>query len=157
MAHATTLPVMAGLSLVGAALGVHLGQSTVAEINPAHFGDPETYFHTDLVPHRSGGEWAQVQAAEYQQAQSGEGLGTGCVRCRDYPEEYYPRHEPVVETYSTGWVTVPAEPVELVVVEPAPDPAWERVERYASYPVSAEEAEAAIVEAPAEEAFAAAD
>jgi hypothetical protein len=157
MAYATTLPVLAGLSLLGAAVGVHLGRSAIAEINPAYFSSPETRFHADLAPHRSS-DWAQVQAAEYEAAQQVDGLGDGCVNCRDYPEEYYPRHEPAADGYADGWsASAAAEPVEVVFVETAPDPAWQQVERYAGYAVSADEAEPEVVYAPAEEVYAAAD
>ena len=163
MAYATTLPVLAGLSLLGAAVGVHLGRSAIAEINPAYFSEPETRFHADLAPHRDA-DWAQVQAAEYQQAQASDGLGDGCVNCRAYPEEYYPRPEPAVDGYADGWAaSAAAQPVEIVFVEQAPDPARQQIERYASYPVSAREAQGATdapaeeAEAPAEETYAAAD
>ncbi len=163
MAYATTLPVLAGLSLLGTAVGVHLGRSAIAEINPAYFSEPETRFHADLAPYRSA-DWAQVQAAEYQQAQMVDGLGDGCINCRDYPEEYYPRREPAADGYADGWAaSIPEEPVEIVFVEQEPDPARQRIEHYASYPVSAEEAQAATyapaeeAEATAEEAYAAAE
>ena len=41
MPATTTLPIMAGLSILGAALGVSLGRSAIAEINPAYFSEPE--------------------------------------------------------------------------------------------------------------------
>jgi hypothetical protein len=155
MAYATTLPVLAGLSLLGTAVGVHLGRSAIAEINPAYFSEPEERFHADLSPYRSA-DWAQVQAAEYESAQQAVGLGSGCVGCRDYPEEYYPRPESAVDGYVVT-AGAPPVPVEIVYVEQAPDPARQRVERYASYPVSAEEAEAQLVQVPPEEVHAATD
>jgi hypothetical protein len=98
MPATTTLPVLAGLSILGAALGVNLGRSAVAEINPAYYQEPEEHFHADLVPYRSP-DWAQAQAAGYQAAQQpvviGD-LGSGCIGCRDYPVEYYPKHDPAV-------------------------------------------------------------
>lgn len=138
MPRSTTLPIMAGLSIVGAALGVTLGRSAIAEIDPAYFADPEVPFHADLAPYRSP-DWAQVQAAEYRQVTSAEGLGTGCVGCGDYPIEYVPRPDPAVASY--GWAAA-AEPLEEVTYEaPERDPEMERVQLYASYPVSAEEAQ----------------
>ena len=139
MTHPTRLPILAGLAIVGTALSVHLGRSAIAEIDPAYFRDPEVPFHADLVPHR-GPDWAQVQVREYQQAGLNDGLGDGCVGCRDYPEEYVPQPDPAVEGDGGGWAAGSAQPAEAVFVEePARESRWERVERYASYPVSAEE------------------
>jgi hypothetical protein len=156
MPATTTLPIMAGLAILGAAAGVNLGQSAVAEINPAYFSDPEDSFHSDLVPYRSP-DWAQVQAAEYRAAQQpvlvGD-LGSGCIGCRDYPVEYVPRHDPAVDGYQDGYAaSAPAAaPAQIYIVEaPAADPARERIQAYASYPVSSDERPAHVAEAPAEE------
>src|SRR5687768_17534201 len=150
MPVSTTLPIMAGLSILGAALGITLGKSAIAEINPAYFSEPEDDFHADLVPYRSP-DWAQVHQAEYRAAQQpvivGE-LGSGCVGCRTYPVEYYPRHDPEVDRYVEGGLLRAPEPTQVVVVQQAaaPDPARERIALYASYPVSSEEAPAAPAE-----------
>jgi hypothetical protein len=164
MPATTTLPIMAGLAILGAALGVNLGRSAISEINPAYFSDPEDAFHSDLVPYRSP-DWAQVQAAEYRAAQQpvlvGE-LGSGCIGCRDYPVEYVPRHDPAVDGYQDSYSASAPQPAQIVVVETpaAPDPARERIQLYASYPVSSGEqpapaAESAAAAAPVEEAAAA--
>ncbi len=152
MPVSTTLPVMAGLSILGAALGITLGKSAIAEINPAYFNEAEDEFHADLVPYRSP-DWAQVHKAEYRAAQQpaivGE-LGSGCVGCRDYPVEYIPQHDPAVDRYADGELLRAPEPT-VVTVAQAPDPDRERVQRYASYPVSSEERPAEVAEAPVEE------
>jgi hypothetical protein len=155
MPVSTTLPIMAGLSILGAALGVTLGKSAIAEINPAYFNEAEDSFHADLVPYRSP-DWAQVQQAEYRAAQQpvvvGE-LGSGCVGCGNYPVEYVPRHDPAADGYEDGYG---ASAAQVVVVEtPAgPDPARERIQLYSSYPVSLDETSVAAPEqapaAPAE-------
>jgi hypothetical protein len=144
MPATTTLPIMAGLTIAGAALGISLGQSAVAEINPAYFTEAEDSFHSDLVPYRSP-DWAQVQAAEYRAAQQpvviGD-LGSGCIGCRDYPVEYVPRHDPAVDGYEDGYAASASQPAQIVIVETpaaAPDPARERIQAYASYPVSSDE------------------
>jgi len=158
MPVSTTLPIMAGLAILGAALGVSLGKSAISEINPAYFSDPEDSFHADLAPYRSP-DWAQVQAAEYRAAQQpvvvGE-LGSGCIGCRDYPVEYYPRHDPAVDGYQDGYSASAPQPAQIVIVETpaAPDPALERVALYASYPVTSGEQPAPPAPAPAEEAAA---
>jgi len=160
MPVSTTLPVIAGLSILGAAFGITLGKSAIAEINPAYFDESADDFHADLVPYRSP-DWAQVHAAEYRAAQQpvivGE-LGTGCIGCRDYPVEYYPRHDPVVDRYVEGGAYVedgllraPEPTVVTVAAEaPAPDPVRERIQAYSSYPVSAEEKPVEVAEAPVE-------
>lgn len=155
MPATTTLPTLAGLAILGAALGVSLGQSAISEINPAYFSDPEDSFHSDLVPYRSP-DWAQVQAAGYPAAQQpvlvGE-LGSGCIGCRDYPVHYVPVHDPAVDGYGDGYAASAPEPAQIVIVETpaAADPARERIQAYASYPVSEEERPAQAAEAPAEQ------
>jgi hypothetical protein len=154
MPVSTTLPIMAGLSILGAALGVTLGKSAIAEINPLYFNEAEDDFHADLVPYRSP-DWAQVHQAEYRAAQQpvivGE-LGSGCIGCRTYPVEYVPRHDPAVDYYADGELLRAPEPTQVVVAEAsAPDPARDRIQAYASYPVSSEERPAEAVEAPVEE------
>jgi hypothetical protein len=154
MPATTTLPVLAGLSILGAALGINLGRSAISEINPAYFSDPEESFHSDLVPYRTP-DWAQVQAGEYRAAQQpvlvGD-LGSGCIGCRDYPVEYVPRHDPAVDGYQDGYAASAPAPAQIVIVEtPAPDPARERIQAYASYPVSSDERPAMVPEAAVEE------
>jgi hypothetical protein len=158
MPATTTLPVLAGLSILGAALGINLGRSAISEINPAYFNEPEESFHADLSPYRSP-EWAQAEAARYQPAQQpvvvGE-LGSGCIGCRDYPVEYYPKHDPAVDGYQDGSAASAPQPAQVVIVETpaAPDPARDRIQLYSSYPVSSDErpvAAAQAVAAPAAE------
>ncbi|HEU0100316.1 MAG TPA: hypothetical protein VFQ67_16275 [Allosphingosinicella sp.] len=149
----TTLPIMAGLSILGAALGVTLGKSAISEINPLYFNEAEDEFHADLVPYRSP-DWAQVHQAEYRAAQQpvivGE-LGGGCIGCRTYPVEYAPRHDPAVDRYAEGELLRAPEPTVVTVAQAsAPDPARERIQAYASYPVSSEERPTQVAEAPTE-------
>jgi len=152
MPVSTTLPIMAGLSVLGAALGITLGKSAIAEINPAYFNEAEDDFHADLVPYRSP-DWAQVQQVEYRAAQQpvvvGE-LGSGCIGCRTYPVEYVPRHDPAVDRYAEEELLRAPEPT-VVTVAQAPDPARERIQAYASYPVTSEEKAVQVAEAPVEE------
>ena len=155
MPATTTLPILAGLSILGAAIGVNLGQSAIGEINPAYFSDADDSFHSDLVPYRSP-DWAQVQAAEYRAAQQpvlvGD-LGSGCIGCRDYPVEYVPRHDPAVDGYQDGYAASAPQPAQIVIVETpaASDPDRERIALYSSYPVSSEERPAEAAEAPSAE------
>lgn len=153
MPVSTTLPIMAGLSILGAALGITLGHSAIAEINPAYFNEAEDDFHADLAPYRSP-DWAQANQADYHGSQQPVVVGElGCVGCRTYPVEYAPQHDPSVDLYADGGYaqTVP-QPAQVVVVEtPAPDPARERIQAYSSYPVSADEKPAQVAEAAAAE------
>src|SRR5687767_11457942 len=148
MPVSTTLPVMAGLSILGAALGITLGKSAIAEINPAYFNEAEDDFHADLVPASS---WTQVHQAEYLAAQQpvrvGE-LGTGCIGCRDYPVAYVPRHDPAVDLYAEGEMLRAPEPTVVTAAAAAPDPAREQIQLYSSYPVSSEERPVEVAEAP---------
>lgn len=141
MPHPLTLPTIAGLALLGSAGGAWLGNSAISEINPVYYSEREPRFHADLSPYRSP-DWAQVQVGEYQEASLIEGLGTGCINCRDYPEEYLPRHDPRIDGVEDGWAASagfePAE-VQAALAEAPADPEWERVGRYAAYRVSAEE------------------
>jgi hypothetical protein len=156
MPVSTTLPVMAGLSILGAALGITLGKSAIAEINPVYFNEPEDEFHADLVPYRSP-DWAQVHQSEYRAVQQpvlvGE-LGSGCVGCSAYPVAYVPRHDPAVDAYASGELLRAPEPTVVTYASAAPpaaDPDRERIQRYASYPVSSDEkpAPVEVAEAPA--------
>ena len=156
MPVSTTLPVLAGLSILGAALGITLGKSAIAEIKPAYFNEAEDEFHADLAPYRSP-DWGQVQRADYRAAQQpvlvGE-LGSGCVGCSDYPVAYAPSHDPAVDSYAEGELLRAPEPTVVTYASAAPpaaDPDRERIQRYASYPVSSEEkpAPVQVAEAPA--------
>ena len=143
MPHPLTLPTIAGLALLGSVGGAWLGNSAISEINPVYYTEREPRFHADLSPYQSP-DWAQVQVGEYQEASLIEGLGTGCIGCRDYPEDYVPRPDPAVDGHEDGWAAStgfePAE-VQAALAEAPADPEWERVGRYAAYRVSAEERE----------------
>jgi hypothetical protein len=157
--NAYIFPMIAGLAVAGAAAGVQMGHSAIAEIKPDYFQEPAARFHADLVPYRSP-DWAQVQAQEYNQppqvVTQDAAMGGGCVGCRTWPVEYVPRHDPTVDRiyaadgvdreYREAVRAARAAPTTVVVQE-APDASRERIVRYASYPVSREEADAAAAEA----------
>lgn len=147
MPRSMTLPILAGLSILGAAGGVALGRSAIAEIDPAYFAGAPTRFHADQVPNRP--DWAQVQVAEFHGQAPEAGLGTGCFGCSASPVVYA---APAVTTYGDSWLAeaeAAAAPAEEVFAPAAPDPDRERLIRYASYPVTADE-QARLAEAPAE-------
>lgn len=151
MPHTLTWPVIAGLAVVGAAAGVGLGRSAIAEVNPAYFQDRGgSNFFADMSPNqpRERADWAQVTAAEYQQAAAAlppAAPAGGCVGCATWPVAPRPATDPAIERQlKQAWreARAPApQPavryVETVVYEaPAePDPAQERIRRYSTFPV----------------------
>ena len=161
MANPLMLPTAALLSLVGAAAGVYLGNSSIGEINPIYFEaeEPGSRFYVDLTP-QGYRDWAAVQKAELRAVELGTDLGTGCVGCRTYPEEgFYAVHRASLGKSETEWAEMikePAAPAPTAEIA-KPDPEFEQVERYSSFPVSVEEAaeiamadasEAAVIEEP---------
>jgi hypothetical protein len=155
MPQPMTLAVVGALTLVGAGVGTWAGRAAIAEINPAYFNRSDDSFHADRVPYRSPG-WAETDTGVREDVQLAHGLGNGCLTC-GAPE--MAAAAPVMPAvYGEQWVqdaSAAAEPAAILFVEAEPDPERERVQRYASYPVSAEEAEAARQPEPApEEEFA---
>jgi hypothetical protein len=152
MPHVMTWPVVVGLSVVGAAAGIGLGRSAIAELNPAYFQDRGgSSFFADLAPNRpvQRADWAQVTAAEYQQqanAPAPAPAAGGCVGCATWPMDPRPVHDPAIErSLKQAWreARAPAPQPEVRYVEtlvyeaaPAPDPGRERIRRYSSYPVT---------------------
>ncbi len=142
MSRSQTLPTMGVLVLAGAGLGIHLGKASIAEINPAYFSERPSRFHADLSPYQSQGD-------DGLQASGGASmitLGSGCVGCRTYPEEYHPINDPAVDNYPSSDSDA-QEPVSFAEQQPSQEPREgnqdnARVELYASFPVSAEEAAA---------------
>ncbi len=145
MAHPLTLPTIGVLTLVGAGLGIHLGNASIAEINPQYFSERPTRFHSDLSPNRS--RTADSYVARQDMVDVGL-LGTGCVGCRTYPEEYYPDHDPSVDGPTSSDFEPQAE-VRLASLEEQPSEevayrqtALDRIQRYSGFAVSSEEATA---------------
>jgi hypothetical protein len=147
---------LAVLAAAGSVTGVYLGRSAIGEINPAYHDEPETRFHADLVPNRASFSAPVTRAGYLTPAERQQALGGSCVGCRTYPEEYYPVHDSSVDKYQPGYaemVEVPAP--QPAVYEPAPQEEeraadFAAVERYASYPVVAEAAVAAVPAAEVE-------
>jgi hypothetical protein len=148
MPQALTLQIIAGMTVAGAALGLHLGQSSISEIDPSLFAEPETRFHADLVPNPApiaGDYTAQTDGRETA------GLGAGCIDCRAYPEEYYPVQDPAIESLSVD-SEAPVAFASYQEQSPAAvtsrSPEMERLERYSRFRISSDEKEApASVEA----------
>ena len=149
MPYSLTLPIAAGVAIVGSAAGIWLGNSSVGLINPIYYSEPETRFHADLAAQPPN--WEQVQVAETDAM--AEGIGTGCIKCRDYPEEVYPSsaayyRQPYwsdpswrdVDGEEDGWAaSAPETGVRVVRASAEADPEWERVQTYSAYRVSDDE------------------
>lgn len=113
MPHPLTLSALSALALVGSGLGVYLGRSAVAEIDPAYYtSTPERRWHADLSPgHSLSGGAPIVRAGALSPAELDQALGRGCVGCRTYPEEYLPIHASDEDGYRLGWAAVEEAPV----------------------------------------------
>jgi hypothetical protein len=144
MAHPLTLPTVAMLALAGTGLGVYLGRAAVDEINPLYFSLPEaTRSYAALTPNR-GDDFDALRPREVAATEYGAALGRGCVGCRTYPEEYFPRRDPAVDAQlERSWSD--EEPAVQQAVQQLPQFAAARseeqrlIEAYSRYPVDEEE------------------
>jgi hypothetical protein len=150
----TALIVAAGLSIAGTAIGIGMGRSSLAEINPANFNGADSPFSAALGESRTRAEWAQLQAQEYQAAAQAT-PPQGCADCT-WPMAPVPPQDPAVARLDQPRTAVvplarAEAPVRVTLVEQPPEPDWRQVERYASYPVEQP------VQAPTQPVQAAAD
>ena len=153
MAHPLTLPTVGLLALAGIGAGIHLGHSAIAEINPMYYSQPATRFHADLSANRPIDSTPPALLAQANDP----ALGTGCIGCRTFPEEYYPIHEASLDRYSSG-LAANADVSSPAMAEEQPDPeaarlrhAIQQVELYAR---GSAEAAATVAYAGAEAASA---
>ena len=139
MAHPVALPAMAALSIAGAAIGVQLGRSAIAEINPLYFSAPQQgRFFADLAPksYRLGtSTWSDSTDHWFNELNvSGRGA---CLDCnRNFVELE------TVEATLPDW-DEPSPPRDRAEADPEdPDRGLRasQIEVYASFPVTAEEA-----------------
>jgi hypothetical protein len=143
MAQLLKLPILGGLVLAGGALGMHLGNSSIAEINPAYFQDRPTRFHSDLAAYQSP---ASVHYAARVDSPGPFELGTGCIGCRTYPEEYIPQRDPYVDAIIEGEAIEARPLVQRAAMATQDDAALverqarlDQVDRYARFAVSVEQ------------------
>jgi hypothetical protein len=145
MAYPVALPAMAALSIAGAAVGVQLGRSAIAEINPVYFSTPQARFFADLTPkaYRLGSSsWSDSTDYRVNELNvSGRGACLDCSGNFVEPE--------TVEAALPDWdePTLPwdrAEEARNPAADPTEDPdralRASQIERYASFPAAAEEA-----------------
>ncbi len=153
MGHPMSLPALGALTIAAAAFGVHLGESSVAEINPSYYRGPAVHPRDRGVAVEEGAYGRSVPrfAAHYSWADGRAARAEDCGDCEAVaPRDVYAdvAAYPAVER---RWANSSRRPVEVAQekVEPAPVevPASEFIEetqeldRYASYPIDAEEAE----------------
>ncbi len=140
MAYPVALPAMAALSIAGAAIGVQLGRSAIAEINPLYFSEPQqARFFADLAPkaYRLGaGAWSDSSESWFNELNvSGRDPCLDCSRNFVEPE--------TVEAALPDWdESTPGDRPETEGVAEDPDSGRRarQIELYASFPVTAEEA-----------------
>lgn len=152
MAHSMTLPTIGAFAIGGVALGMHLGNISIAEINPIYFQESPTRFHADLASYQS------PTSTGYNLRPAAAPADLSCVGCRTYPEEYFPRRDAMIDEIleerpaqrapvmlASAEAAEPAAPIER-------DPALDRVQRYSQFAVVAEEPQPASAPAAEESA-----
>ena len=149
------LPSIASLALVGSALGIYLGKSAIAQIDPVYFSTPFSVakFHADLTPSPPSFEAAPIM---FQDASTIGGLGTGCVGCQNRPAEFatydWPAEASVLpQNVKTGSAEMFQVPLDETL-DAKREAARASIERYAYYRVDAsDEDRPKVVQAAAEE------
>jgi hypothetical protein len=138
-----TLPALGALLVAAAAFGVHLGESAVAEINPAHFRGPAIHPRDRgaIVDEAAVTPAGPRFAALYGWAEGNRARAEDCIDCEalrardaDRAAVYVPPPEPA---YRPARAQIAAAEPEVVY-----EVKWREVDRYARYPITAEEAAA---------------
>lgn len=138
MAHPMAWPAMAALSIAGAAIGVQLGRSAIAEINPLYFSTPQARFFADLTPkaYRLGtSAWSDSSEHWFNELNV-----NGRSACLDCGGNFV---EPeIIEATLPDWdePTPASDRIEADADDPHRGIGTTQIERYASFPVTAEEA-----------------
>lgn len=151
MTHPLTLPALAILSVVGAGVGIQLGRSAIAEINPVHFAEEApSLFHADLVPYRRSTTDGPQQLAANAPLPSSPTIA--CFGCGIMAPEYHPSEPTYLAPAESprarrGRRDSAEQPLEETSVQLPPD-----IARYAHYRVSGDESELAYAEPPAQPA-----
>jgi hypothetical protein len=133
VAQVMTLSAVAALSVAGAGLGVQLGRSAIAEINPIYYSAPpsSSRFYADLTPnHYIAAAWQAPQSADYWSTDLD---ANGRAPCSDCAENF------VDELYSA--MNEPRfAPPAVRPAEPSRQLAPNELDRYMSFPVTQDEA-----------------
>ncbi|MFN3943413.1 MAG: hypothetical protein ACK4K7_00620 [Allosphingosinicella sp.] len=148
MPHPLTLPALGLAAIAGAVAGIYLGEDSVAQINPIHFQGPAIHPKDrgaavpewEPEPPRAAFAglygWTQGQAARAQDC-------GGCdLGARDRHAETGWAPEPLSDTRPRRAAVSVAFADEVVTPSAAAEPRLDfDVDRYAYYPVNAEQAE----------------
>ncbi|MDP8994608.1 MAG: hypothetical protein M3N07_06475 [Pseudomonadota bacterium] len=154
-----TIPAFGAAVLAAVALGVHLGESAIDQINPIYFQGPAVHPRdrgaaidpNALPPQRPA-------FAELYGWDEGEAARTAdCAACPPIgARDFYAEAEAAFAVLDSGWADEPA--AAYVEVQPTPEEepereptAWAEIDRYTSYPIEEKRAP------PRGETFAAAD
>lgn len=146
MAYPLSLPMTTVLAIAGVGLGVHLGRDSVAQINPSFFDNsPPSRFYASLVPDPPSLAASGIRSPQHPDAIVLDDSGN-CASCGLSGQAVYLADGSGYDQAYAQWSDpAPARAIAAAHVTgdaaDAPDPALDRIERYASYPVTAEEAE----------------
>ena len=138
MIQPSTLLAAAALSIGGAAIGIHLGQSAAAEIDPVHYsGREDARFFADFVPGGYDPEPAPITADVRWDGGVGSAAGR-CIGCAEPTMAVYPIQDEPDYWPEDAYVEVVALPEPTAVEERVYVPV--EVERYVDFPVTEAEA-----------------
>jgi hypothetical protein len=142
MAYPRKLATVVSVMVAGAGMGLMLGRSAIAEIDPIYFNSPyaDSRFHADLTPTPP-----EFTAPAVFQAGIPQGLGDGCIGCEPAKVAYYHASEAFVD-YEPGYVVESVRPAETVLAEADDISAMqfreaEQLRRYSYYRISVDEPE----------------
>lgn len=151
MAYPLSLPMTAVLAVAGVGLGVHLGRDSIGQINPSFYDrGPSSTFYASLVPNPPSLEASGIRAPQHPDAIVLDESGS-CASCGLSGQAVYMADAKGYGPAYAEW-SEPAPPVLHAAqphAEPAPaepDAAIEQIERYAHYPVRAEEVQPVTIE-----------
>ncbi len=150
LVRSRTLPALAVATLAGIGLGVHLGRSAIGAVDPFYFTEPAgTESYAELVPAAS---LSRPWSSDLEPAGAGYGWPASCIGCGSDRTVYEPApYDGFQDTWtpfqeaSPQYAVVEVEPAvgdEIEAVAVGIEREFERVERYAYYPVSNEAARA---------------
>ena len=152
MGHPMSLPALGALTSAAAAFGVHLGESAVAEINPSHYRGPAVHPRNRGVAVEEGafGPRAPRFADHYSWADGRVARAADCGDCEAVAARDVFADVAAYPALERRWASSSRRPIE-VAKEPEPAPVdvpasefiveTQELDRYASYPIDAEEAE----------------
>lgn len=158
MRNLVSLPALGVLLAAGVAGGIHLGESAVAEIDPVHFRGPAIHPRdrgAAIDPNEIEPDEPRF-ASLYGRDDAAEAVPAGYAVDDAADDAAPPVRDPlerdlaeaaeavaVAVERSEDWAEQALAEAERALARAERAPDWQEVERYAYYPVSAEEAEAA--------------